>query len=281
MPTTSVQLQITAEGISGLDRGPSGQLWIVPERQREVIPIQNDGSAGPALPIRGIPEGVDTESIAWLEGGRLALGLEAPRAGTVKVGGVRCDVGILAREADGPLRLTECLSLPLRFWRLKARPNQGVEGICRAGGQLLATLETVLQLGGKRYTPLALYDLQHKTWRGFSLGLSSDADQKGKVSALHCRQAEDGALHVYAVERHFKVRRLLYFKVPPGGGTEEAKALRPQRMVNLQASKLGGPNPEGLCRLDSERWAIVNDNHYGRRQGDTFLSVLRITPPLP
>ena len=57
-------------------------------------------------------------------------------------------------------------------------------------------------------------------WQAHALSLTSTAEQKGKVSALHCDldPASEGGLRLVAVERHFSVRRLVAYRVPSRSG---------------------------------------------------------------
>jgi len=271
-----VEVRTAAVGISGLDRDPAGQLWVVPERDQRLIPVGLDGAVGSPVPFQGIPTEVDTEAVAWLGPGRIALGLESPSEGAALIGGERCDLAIMERKGAGPFRLVRCLAMPLAAWSLTPRPNRGAEGICHAGARLAAAYETVLERDGQRLAALAVHDLAAGTWRRFSLLLTSDASQKGKISALHCEPGPAGALRLATIERHFGLRRLVLYDIPAGGG--DGEVLRARRIVQLSEAQVAGANPEGLCRLDRGRWAVINDNHYGRRQGPTILSVLKVEP---
>ena len=105
--------------------------------------------------------------------------------------------------------------------------------------------------------------------------MTSTAAQKGKISALHCEPSVAGWLRLVAVERHFGVRRLVSYQVPLEIGQQTLAATV---VADLNAIKLRGDNPEGLVRVDSRRWAVINDNHYGRRMGPTYLSFLTLAP---
>jgi hypothetical protein len=273
---TTVEIRTKSVGLSGLDMASDGTLWVVPERQRLLIPVMSNGDTGPALPLTGIPAGVDTESVAWLGEGAVALGLEAPKEGLVIIDGRRCDVGIMAFDAaTSSLRLARCLALPMARWNMSPEPNRGVEGLCHAGGLLAAVLETVIERGGKRVAPMGVYDLNRKVWQAHTIALSSEAKLKGKISALHCEVAPSpkGGLTVTAVERHFLVRRVVRYQVPANVG---ATPLAPAVLLDLAAAGIKGDNPEGLVRLDDKRWAVINDNHYGRQMGPSYLATFEL-----
>lgn len=272
----SVVIRTEAVGLSGLAQAPDGKLWVVPERQRLLIPVLATGQVEPAVPLNGIPEGVDTEAMAWLDRGRVALGLESTSQGLVMIQGVRCDVAIMAwNEKDRAFDLAQCLALPMKRWDLTPRPNRGVEGLCSAGDLLAASLETVLDRDGVRAAPLGVYDLKRGTWQAHALALSSSAAQKGKISALHCDLAAAPAegLRLLSVERHFDVRRLVSYAVPPRA---TQPPLLPTVVADLAVMGIKGDNPEGLVRMKSGRWAVINDNHYGRQMGLSYLSFLKL-----
>ena len=273
---TTVEIRTASVGLSGLDMASDGTLWVVPERQRLLIPIAANGDTGPVVPLTGIPDGVDTESVAWLGKGEVALGLEAPKEGLVMINGKRCDVGIMVLDAAASsLRLARCLALPMARWNMSPEPNRGVEGLCHAGGLLAAALETVVERGGKRVAPMGVYDLNRKVWQAHTIAMSSEAKLKGKISALHCDVApsQEGGLTVTAVERHFQVRRVVRYQVPANAG---ATPLAPTVLLNLTAAGIKGDNPEGLVRLDNKRWAVINDNHYGRQMGPSYLATFEL-----
>lgn len=278
-------LRASIDGWSGLGLGPAARLWAVAERDHMILPVGLDGAVGTPLAVSGLPATVDLESMAWTRlgcrgaqtwGCLLALGLETGKTGgAVMLGGRACDVGLFRRSEHGGLRLERCLSFPYKLWGLTAEANRGMEGLCQAGGKLVASLETPFSRAGQRRCALAVYDLARQTWTGHDLALTSTTQQRGKLSALECRPGPDGTIQALAVERHFTVGRLLRFSIPAGGAR---KLLRPRVLLDLHRVKPAGakgiPNYEGLAWLPDGRVALINDNQYGGRQGDTLLVLL-------
>ena len=63
----------TPPGLSGLALDDHDILWAVPERDRKLVEITLSPTNGVTIalhPIDGVPDGVDTEGLAWLGGKR-------------------------------------------------------------------------------------------------------------------------------------------------------------------------------------------------------------------
>src|SRR5689334_13842554 len=71
-------------GLSDLARA-DGRYLAIAERQRALVPLAlDDGAprmAGAAIPLDGVPEGEETEALAWLGGARFAIGTETQEEG--------------------------------------------------------------------------------------------------------------------------------------------------------------------------------------------------------
>jgi hypothetical protein len=100
-PAAPVTLELdTAPGLSDLAVDDDGALWTVAERDRIAyrIRLAGDRLAGlVAFPIDGVPDGVDLEAIAWIDGA-LAFGTEGDGdtalvlTGTIADGRIRATV---------------------------------------------------------------------------------------------------------------------------------------------------------------------------------------------
>ena len=254
-------------GLSGLGADPEGRLWTVPERTRVVLPLRVEGTRvvadGKPVPLRDVPAGADTESLAWLSSETLAMGTEtrARRDG---------DAVLLVRREEDAFRVFDRIELPYAFWGLTPEPNRGIEGLCAAGNRLVAGLEVSARRDGERDAPLAIFDLETKTWSFGWLRLTSE---RGKISALTCRvQDGDGTLiEVRAIERHFGVSRLLAFTLP---SSMPETPIEPKVVRSLLEKGDGAPNYEGLAWLPDGRLVLVADNHFGRVSGPVLTRVL-------
>lgn len=272
LPGVRATLETDLAGLSGLGLAPDGTLWASPERSRKLLPLRVEQDrlvvAGPAVPLRGVPAGSDTEALAWLPDGTAALGTEtrSPRD---------ADTILLARREEDGFRVVDRIELPYAFWKLTPEPNRGIEGLCFAEGKLVAGLEIARTQDGHRSAPLALYDLDQKAWTFLWLRLTSE---RGKLSALTCRAAgEGGGIEVRAIERHFGVSRLLGFEL--GEDLSDGHEIEPEIRGDLFLPGDGEPNYEALAWLPDGRLAVVADNHYGRVTGPASTRVLPAPDP--
>lgn len=203
-------LDVAVAGISGMARDEAGVTWLAPERDR-VLAAMDPSGALRTVPLEGVPDGLDVEALAYLGEGLFALGTESNVAPSGTEIGAQATI-FLARSSGERVVVAETLTIEMSMWGMILRENQGVEGLCNAGGFLLAGIETVIERDGYRVAPLALYDLGSKRWQPLLLRLTT---RTGSLSALACRQRE-GAIEVIAVERHFGVSRILRFRVRAG-----------------------------------------------------------------
>lgn len=264
-------IEVSQAGLSGLAIDGDGVIWAVPERERRLVPLRRDGDrlvpAGSSVPIEGVPRAHDTEAIAWLPDGRVALGTETrrPRTG---------DEILLARRDGDVFRVDDRIVLPYAPWKLDAHPNKGIEGLCFASGHLVAGLEMAMAQGRTRHGPIAVYSPEGKTWTAYRLHLTSS---RGKLAALTCRATDDG-IEVRAIERHFGTSHLLGFTIalPPREGVIE-----PEMLGSLYGNDGAGPNFEAMAWLANGDLAIVADNHYGRVTGPIDSLIVSLEPEEP
>lgn len=253
-------------GISGAALGSGGEIYLVAERRPSLLVLGGeDGSAQLSLPLTGLVGEVDLESLAILGEGRFALGTEA------KADDRDADAVLLVDREGGSLRVRETLPLSYAPWGLKAPSNKGIEGLCAAGGALLAGVEATVEVGGRRIAPLALRAPDGGPWIPLDLALTTTT---GKISALDC-QLEGEGLRVYAVERHFGVCRILSFVVPLGAAPRAV--IEPTVLVDLAAAGGELPNFEGLLRRPDGRLWLISDNDYGGASGPAVTWL--VTPP--
>ncbi len=261
-----------AVGLSGLTAADDGTLWSVPERDSVLIAIPPGEATPRAVPVDGLDGDHQLESLTWLGGGRFALGTEGDcrgNASRILFVTTRADEGGTRRAALDD----RTIEIPHKLWLAICRPNHGVEAVCHADGTLLAALEHAELRPGGRLAPLARIDLASGELTPLWVRLSS---KTGKISAMDCRSGESG-IEVLAVERHFKVSRLLRFTVPTADGADGTE-IAVETLVDLWPYTISGKrNLEGVVRLGSDSVALIVDNHFGRVTGPTEL--LRL--PLP
>ena len=239
-------------GISGADSDAAGVVWMVPERRRVLLRLrEREGVlelAGAPLAIEGVPEGLDTESLAVLGEGRLVLGTEAQRTRDH-------DLLLFAERRGERVAVVESVALDYGGWRREAPRNKGIEGLCAAAGRLLVGVEWVIQNGLLRYAPIAVYDLDERKWSYHRLRLSSGT---GKLASLWCA-AEGDHLAAWAIERHYGVNRILRFEVPLSGAVRD---LVPSR-VDVLADERDSLNYEGIVRAADGTPILISDNQLG------------------
>jgi len=255
-------------GLSDLSRDASGGLWAVAERRRFAVRIASDGAAE-AVPIAGVPDGLDIEGMAWLPDGRVALATESNEARRPH------DAVFFARLAGGRLEVEEERRLAYRLWPMEALGNQGIEGLCQAGDTLVMAIETVLAAGGVREAPIAIYHLPTGRWTPLRVRLTT---RTGKISALACALRPGGAIDVLAIERHFEVAQLIRFAVPPGAAPGVLEAVL---VGDLGPLLPGRENYEGLVWDGAAEIAMVADNDWTHVTGPNLLVTARLDGPLP
>jgi hypothetical protein len=232
-------------GLSGSALDDRGRLWAIPERQRALIRIVH-GRGGELtvtqIPLDGVPDELDTESLAWLGGARFAIGTERRLAGR----GV--DAVLLAELRGARARVTAALSLDYRaLFRISVPSNQGIEGLCRAGPYLIAGGEPVVLEHGRRFAPIARRRLDRdEPWTPFLVELTS---KTGKLSALDCWSSGQALLHVLGVERDYGTTRIVHFGLPASGSGAHLQA---RMLANLDSRLQEMPNVEGIVRIGTE-----------------------------
>jgi hypothetical protein len=276
--TGAVRVVVDAPGVSGLSdltTDGAGRLWAIAERSRALVRMQADGSAPVVVPLAGVPGDRDVEGLAWLDGERMALATEAddPRRTT--------DLLLIARLEGGGrrARVERTITLDYAIWPLQPRGNQGVEGLCRAGGALVAAVESVAGEGDRRLAPVATYDLGRARWTPYLVRLTT---LTGKLSALSCRP-RPGAIDVLAVERHFEVARLIRFEVPaPAPGRPPGPLeIAPVVVADLAPLLENQENFEGLVWDGDRVIALVVDNDWVGVSGPNLLVRARLSGPAP
>ncbi len=257
-------------GISGADRRHDGRLWFAPERTGQLVSADWRGSDGigppTALPIEGMPHGLDLEALAFLGPNELLLGTEGR-------GERDEDLLLRARVEPAKVVVTGTLAFPYRLFRVRALDNRGVEGLCAAGDRVIAASETVVEREGERFAPVLVFGPDSGVVVPIEVKLTS---KKGKISALACRAGPSG-VEVHAIERHYGVMRLVRFVVPVG---RAPASLAAELVVDI-AQKLEDtpPNLEGLVWVGENALLAVSDNHYGRKTGPPRAFLIELDPP--
>ena len=266
-PTPFDELEVPLPpGTSDLSLDDRGHLWSVAERDREIDEIVLvEAPLAVTItrhPMDGVPDGVDTESLAWLGNGKFSIGTEGQDVATAAV-----MTGQL--QADGRITVTPALSFTSDQLGVELVKNHGVEGLCGHGEDLIVGIESFATLpNGARWSPIV------RTHAGVvtavqRLMLTSD---RGKVSALFCEFAPDGTASVTAIERHYGVSRIITFTSPTTTADITPKiALDLWPVVrDRYKQKL---NLEGIVTLADARWVMVNDNQGANVDGATKLFV--------
>lgn len=287
--TRSIIAAPNLTGLSDLTADDDGKLWAVAERTRALIRMEPDGSDVRLVPLVGVPVRLDVEGLAWLGGGRFALGTESddPRRTT--------DLLLFVRLVDSGARARVERSIALDYsrWPLRPNGNQGLEGVCRAGSALVVAVESASGSGARRFAPVAVYELSTGAWTPYLIRLTT---LTGKLSALSCRieRGRGGAIDVLAVERHFGVARLVRFELPPAGSAPTAPVttpagperpppahIAPVLVADLAELLQQQENFEGLVWDGDRDVALVVDNDWARVTGPNLLVRARLSGPVP
>lgn len=255
-------IDVAIDGLSGLAIDGDGVPIAVAEGGEALVAIGPRGAR--AIPLVGVPDGVETESIAWLGGDRFALGTESMDVGRT------ADAILIVERGPERARVVDRVALPYSVLGVRGEENHGIEGLCFApgerGGTLIAAMENVASRDGARWAPLGVRE-GDGAFRRVLLRLGSET---GKISALDCRRRGD-AIDVIAIERHFGVMRIVQFDLRAG-----VDRVTPRVVYDLAGRLEGDPNLEGIARAGDELLLVV-DNHYGTRQGPNEL----VRVPLP
>jgi hypothetical protein len=257
-------------GLSALTQDPTGHFWAVSERNRVLLQLDfssSKPSVTQTLPLKGIPEGTDTEALAYIGGGVFVLGTETHTSHR------NSDLLYFARNEANTLEVYDSLTLPYSLWSIEAEKNRGIEGLCYAEGHLMVASETVGTDNGKRFAPLARYETLQDVFIPYKLWLTT---QEGKISALACGSlVNHDMLEVFAIERHYGSSVLLRFLVPL---YPEAADIAPEVVVDIHET-VGNPLPnfEGVVRTHTGGFILLSDSSNGGTVSQTH--VLRIQKP--
>jgi hypothetical protein len=279
--------------------GNQAAFWLVPERQRGILAVSYDDVAvsvagqvarpagstqiWPTVPVvtslKGVPHGLDTEALALLTRDRWLLGTESSGPNRTH------DAILLVEPRGAQAEVVGQIDVPWDLWDLRANSNEGIEGLCSAGNFVLFAGETAGKLeGGGRFAPLGLKRVDDPGWTPLKLKLTSNT---GKISALTCRlhgatQGTPSLIEVVAIERHFRVSRVLRFFVA-------AEAPRAQLIEASDSFDLTNwldplPNYEGIAWLNDDTLLLISDNSMAVRSGPTEALVVpmqNLAPVLP
>jgi hypothetical protein len=242
-------------GISDLTLDDRGVMWAIAERDRQIIELEL-GKPPIRHPLDGVLPGTDTEGLAWLGGGRFAIGTE---------GALEATAGVMFAELRGErIAVTRTRMLSNAELGVAVIANHGIEAVCGRGDEIIAACETVGKLpDGTRWAPLVR--LRGDQMTVTRLRLTTD---RGKISGLHCTFADDGTAQVVAIERHFGVSRILRFAI-----ARDDVEITPAVEIDLQPILRDALNLEGIVRLPDGRLVTVNDNQGKTAQGPTELLV--------
>jgi hypothetical protein len=244
-------------GMSDLSVDDHGTLWAISERDRKVVEIH----LGPpptviTHPLEGVPDGLDTEALAWLGDGSFALGYEGAHT---PVAGI-----LFAQLKDGKVVIDRSRSFTASELGVEPTINHGIEAVCGRPDQVLAAAEVVgTDTDGTRWA--SLLRVSGDTIIGTRLHLTT---KTGKISAMHCTMDADGTAHVVAIERHYGECRILSFDVSP-----QATTITPKVEYDLAPVIGDSFNLEGIARLPDGRLVLINDNQGREAKGATKLLV--------
>jgi hypothetical protein len=244
-------------GLSGLARDDGGMLFAIPEDDRFLVELNAGGQEQHRYRVSGVADGLEFESLAWLGKDRFAIGTE----GGCKDGAEH--ILIVTREGDAA-KVGQEIKLPLDKWGMTCDEKRGVEGLCAAGGQIVAAIENP-QTGpnDKRWAAVALIDEKSGEVTAYKIALTS---KTGKISALDCR-IRDGHLDILGVERHFEVAQLVEFALPTTGAADD-KMLEPKVIRDLMPFVGDAKrNFEGVVWIDDKHVQLIVDNKYGKVTG--------------
>ncbi|MCX5744414.1 MAG: esterase-like activity of phytase family protein [Proteobacteria bacterium] len=254
----------TPPGLSALALDDHQIAWTIPERVRVLVELRVPASPVTVIgtteyPLDGIPDGVDTESLAWLAPGKFAIGLEGqdvPRAAVA-----------FAERRGERFVVTSIRELDLGMeMQKKMQKNHGAEGLCGTADDLLVAIEEPGALpDGGRYAPLVRIthtpDGDRQTIYKLQLGSAT-----GKISSLDCTTVGD----ILAIERHYGVSRIVRFTVPPA---PTDAPLVETLVTDLAPILRDSLNLEGIAQLPDGRMLVVADNQGADVSGPDYVLV--------
>ena len=251
-------------GISGLTQHPDGTYYAIAERSFALFPIRiEDGRpvAGGLIPIAGVPDGLDLESMTFVDENTVAIGTEAK--------GDR-DRDVILYAAFTPEKVTVLdertrAFFPYEAYGIRPDPNRGVEGICAIGGRLVAASEQFVERDGHRIAALQVYDPLTKGWQAHELVLASD---EGKISGLACKGGPAHA-QVWGIERHYGTMLVVRFDIPLAANRTQ----RVRAVVVADLTALLGETPknfEGIA-FAKDGLYLISDNQHGSIDGPTTM----------
>ena len=243
----------TPPGISDLTLDDHGHLWAIAERDRVVVELTPDGTILGTHPV-AIPPGVDTEAITSLGDGWFVIGTEGEDVPTASI-------VVMKLDDHGALQQVRERQLTNADLGVTLTKNHGVEALCGHDDELLAAIETVGTDDHGRYAPLV-----HVRGDQLTLGKLRLTSDVGKISALACTWKPDGSVDIRAVERHYKVSRIVHGTLA-AGATDVAPAVE----LDLEPTLHDSLNVEGLAVLPDGKLVAVNDNQGSTVSGATYL----------
>jgi hypothetical protein len=250
-PFTLIEIA-TPPGISDLTLA-DGHLWAIAERDRVAVEMTLDATKLWNHKVE-IPPGIDTEAISFLGSGQFVIGTEGQDQPTASLIWMKLD-------EDGTLRPVRERQLTNADLGVTLTNNHGVEAVCGHGDELLAAIETVGKDDQGRYAPLV-----HMRGDQLTLGKLRLTSDVGKISALACDFKPDGSVDVHAVERHYKISRILHGTLAAG-----ATDMAPTVEIDLEPTLHDSLNVEGLVVLPDGKMIAVNDNQGSTVTGPTYL----------
>ncbi|HEY1817894.1 MAG TPA: esterase-like activity of phytase family protein [Kofleriaceae bacterium] len=251
-------------GESDLTVDDRGKIWAIAERDRVASEIELHGLTATVVahPIDGVPDGNDTESMAWLGSNQFALGMEGQQVATA---------GVLFAELrpDGHLAVTRTRMLSDDEIGVHLTKNHGAEALCGTGDRLLVGIEERGTLDdGARFAPIVRLDGDKVSRARLELTTGT-----GKLSALDCKFAPDGSVDFVGIERHYGVERVLHGTLP--AHAPDGAIIVPTVAVDLAPVIHDVYNLEGIARLSDGRTVLINDNQGSHVDGPTKLFVLK------
>jgi hypothetical protein len=240
--------------LSGLTVDDHGAFWAPGEDGDSVIRIDPKTFGVTRYPVVGTPPGTDLEAMAWVDGTRFLLGTETQEKGRLS------DTILDGRLDAGRFVATTVGNLDYARWQLTAPDNRGIEGICHVDGLFVLATELVERQRKGRWAPVGMFDPRTRSWTAHRVRLTS---KTGKLAALSCKLVGESIVAL-AVERHYRVSRLLRFQIPRG---PEGQWIEPALAADLSELVSPLPNFEGLVWMDDGSAVVLTDNQHRTESG--------------